>query len=105
MSEGKSNHKFKKNQNVMYLLKANIHLSDESRKQEIKGNNYSTYVRHSKLNVMEEYQRSIDNHAIFDMDYECLKSDGTTQKVNGFAKHKYDMQGKYIGSLGRLLPI
>lgn len=72
---------------------------------EIKGNNYSTYVRHEKYNVMEKYQESIQNHAIFDMDYECIKDDGTIQKVNGFAKHKYDRDGNYIGSLGRLLPL
>lgn len=71
---------------------------------EIKGNNWATWLHPSTKNVFDIWQDSIQNQMVFDEDYIYRRNDGMWQKVNGFATHKI-IDGKYSGSIGRLTKI
>lgn len=71
---------------------------------EICGNNWASWLHPTCNDLFDKWNKSVTNRMLFDEDYILRRNDGTWQKVNGYATHKM-VDGKYVGSIGRLSKI
>ena len=69
---------------------------------QVKGNNWAAWLHPKDRHVFDKWNDSVNNQIIFTAEYTYKRSDGFWIDVNGYAVHKVNDRGHYMGSIGRL---